>query len=273
MKLENFKRALAEKTNVSYELLEERFDQKHAEYYSLENLIGSKKSAGGVILALCDWNNHTLEKTKFLASMEASLRGITDDIVESWPPNKDRFLKTKWDVRYWSSAQRAEWQKAMFALGVTWATSGTEVRYLYEAIFYYVDSLGHLTFGNFPISSFNSHKYKEMYFEDLFPAPEAASIEVGNPVEAPNKESRFVFPEPLTTPPLSPPVFNKAPDTEDELIALVKSSREYSEEPYILSLAPEGVMVRNDTDMFTIPKSFDLKKLGGVLQIGLTKVP
>ena len=265
MKLANFKRALAEKTNIPYELLEERFDPKFARKPYLENLIGSKRCAGGVILALCDWNNHTLEKTKFLASIEASLRGIDDDTVESWPPNKDRFFNTKWDVRNWNSAQKVAWRDAMFALGFTWdwdaCYSAGEV--------YYVNNSGALTvYFSYNLSGFTDRTYKQMYFKDLFPAPEAASIEVGNPVEAPNKESRFVFPEPPTTSQLSPPVFNKAPATEDELIALVKSSREYSEEPYILSLAPEGVMVRNDTDMFTIPKSFDLKKLGEVLKEG-----
>ena len=346
MKLANFKRALVEKTNVPYELLEERFDPEWSNTSSLEDLIRNRNYINQVLAWLCDWNA-TPEKHSFWLNITNTLRNIGDASIESWPPNKDRFFNTKWDARNWTEDQKSEWQKAMFSLGFTWASGDTHVRLLDSEIYYI--NVGNISAGPYcDLNSFNSHRYKQMYFEDMpgvKKSQEAASIEVGNPVEAPNKERFFntkwdarnltsdqkaewqeamfalgfkwatgstdviylngtvykigndgklgvsfsyssigfnshkykqmffedLFPAPEAASievgnPVEAP--NKAPATEEELIALVKSSREYSEEPYILSLAPEGVMVRNDTDMFTIPKSFDLKKLGEVLKEG-----
>jgi hypothetical protein len=84
MKLENFKRALVEKTNITYELLEERFDSHFAGYDTLKELISDKERAEKVIDWLCDWDD-TDEGWNFWLCREHNLLGVDDDIVEGWP--------------------------------------------------------------------------------------------------------------------------------------------------------------------------------------------
>jgi hypothetical protein len=103
--------------------------------------------------------------------------------------NKDSFLGTKWDARNWTYEQKTKWQEAMFALGITWFQGKNTILHL-NGEFFYVSDGGKITFSfSYDLASFGSHKYKQMYFEDVFPEkiPTKASIEVGNPIETPNE--------------------------------------------------------------------------------------
>jgi hypothetical protein len=88
MKLENFKRALVEKTNITYELLEERFDPDFAGCDTLEELISNKEKAAEVIDWLCFWDD-TDEEYKFWLFNWESLLGVDDDVVEGWPASSE----------------------------------------------------------------------------------------------------------------------------------------------------------------------------------------
>ena len=86
MKLENFKQALAEKTNITYELLEEKFDP---DYYdgcnTLETLITEMSFASEVIGYFCDWHKTPENKSGVWNSAYRALRRINDATVESLP--------------------------------------------------------------------------------------------------------------------------------------------------------------------------------------------
>ena len=83
MKLENFKIALTKATDVSYELLKERFRSKWSSYRTVVELIEGCECAGSVISDLCDWEE-TKEGWKSWYAIQNSLFGINDDVVENW---------------------------------------------------------------------------------------------------------------------------------------------------------------------------------------------
>ena len=93
MKVENFKKALAKRAEVSYELIEERFDPEFAGVKTLVELIEDNSCISNIINCFCDWEE-TKEGWTFWKDLKKVLRSIDDGFVEnSVEPKNDILFK------------------------------------------------------------------------------------------------------------------------------------------------------------------------------------
>lgn len=85
MKLDNFKLALEKMTNVTMDQFCNAFDPEYNSrgFKTVEGLVRSAKRANRVICKLCSWPNSS-EGSDFWRGCFEALRGVTDEVVESW---------------------------------------------------------------------------------------------------------------------------------------------------------------------------------------------